>query len=324
MALFRVTLLVVAGLACYDAFTHNAFKHHYKLRPTNSVAPSRSSSDTLSDFAPTAITSVADMWDQPPAAEAQQKKIRKGAEPEFAIAGDSLEETPTQRLIVGVHFALLLANLVTAFAQFDLSSPVDLFSVSALVYFSVVLGDLGTGVFHWSVDNYGSLKTPLVGTVCAAFQGHHETPWTITFRPFANNVYKIASGTIPVLGAMALLPAEDFAMQKIFFSLFANWWLVSQELHKYAHMRKVPPAVQFLQNAGIILSRKEHGLHHSSPFEAHYCILTGQCNGFLDKINFFRGLEKVVFELTGNRPITWNLDESVEQLAMGTTAAAEE
>jgi hypothetical protein len=35
------------------------------------------------------------------------------------------------------------------------------------------------------VDNYGSLKTPVFGSVCAAFQGHHVTPWTITFRSFA-------------------------------------------------------------------------------------------------------------------------------------------
>ena len=69
-------------------------------------------------------------------------------------------------------------------------------------------------IIHRSVDNYGSLKTPLVGSVCAAFQGHHETPWTITFRPFANNVYKIAYGTIPTLAIVALLPVE-YALQKV-------------------------------------------------------------------------------------------------------------
>jgi hypothetical protein len=247
------------------------------------------------------------------------KKIAKGKSPEFALANDSTEETATQRYTVYAHFALLLFNIYAATSHMSFSAPADYAAFISTIYMSIVLGDLGTGIFHWSVDNYGSLKTPLVGSVCAAFQGHHETPWTITFRPFANNVYKIAYGTIPTLALVALLP-DDYPLQKLFFSLFANWWLVSQELHKYSHMTQLPPVVKFLQDRGVILSRKEHGRHHKDPFEAHYCILTGQCNEFLDNSNFFRSLEKVVYNLTGNRPITWNLDEEVERAAMGVVA----
>ena len=50
--------------------------------------------------------------------------------------------------------------------------------------------DFLTGVYHWSVDNYGSGQTPVVGSQIAAFQGHHQEPWTITQREFCNNVYK--------------------------------------------------------------------------------------------------------------------------------------
>eukprot|EP01035_Chromulina_nebulosa_P018518 gene18518-24236_t len=35
---------------------------------------------------------------------------------------------------------------------------------------SIILGDFATGVFHWSVDNYGDINTPVFGSVCAAFQ----------------------------------------------------------------------------------------------------------------------------------------------------------
>ena len=51
--------------------------------------------------------------------------------------------------------------------------------------------DFLTGVYHWSVDNYGSGATPLVGSQIAAFQGHHQKPWTITEREFCNNVHKV-------------------------------------------------------------------------------------------------------------------------------------
>merc|ERR1711935_598959 len=53
------------------------------------------------------------------------------------------------------------------------------------------LSDLGSGVLHWSVDNYGNGKTPVFGGIIAAFQGHHSAPWTITEREFCNNVSKL-------------------------------------------------------------------------------------------------------------------------------------
>ena len=87
-------------------------------------------------------------------------------------------------------------NLLTAAAAESVFSPIKYLLI---ITASIILGDFGTGVFHWSVDNYGSIKTPVFGSVCAAFQGHHDTPWTITFRSFANNVYKICYGTIPAL-----------------------------------------------------------------------------------------------------------------------------
>ena len=51
--------------------------------------------------------------------------------------------------------------------------------------------DLGTGIYHWFVDNYGDGDTPVFGRQIEAFQGHHRRPWTITEREFANNVYLV-------------------------------------------------------------------------------------------------------------------------------------
>ena len=51
------------------------------------------------------------------------------------------------------------------------------------------LSDLGTGVFHWSVDNYGSKATPVMGGIIDAFQGHHKYPGPSP-RP-ANNIHHL-------------------------------------------------------------------------------------------------------------------------------------
>ena len=206
-------------------------------------------------------------------------------------------ETSQQRAVVMTHFILASINIAIANNAIHINSPIDLLGIIFAVGLSIFLGDLGTGVFHWSVDNYGSIKTPVFGTVCASFQGHHITPWTITFRSFANNVYKICYGTIPALLLVTISPLGP--LSRLFFALFITWWMISQELHKFAHMRTAPKWVKVLQDTGIILSKKEHGLHHTSPFEGHYSILNGASNWILDKTNFFRFLEVAVFRLTG-------------------------
>lgn len=259
------------------------------------VADSNTDTVPFSNYNPSQITDVSCDSD----AVTPAQKVRKGSAPEFAIAGDSTVETPTQVAIVAAHFAITFLNLFVAASATSVNSAADVVPIIATVVFSVIMGDFGTGVFHWATDNYGSIKTPVFGSVCAAFQGHHVTPWTITFRSFANNVYKICYGTVPALLVVAAVPMEP--LTKIFFTLFITWWMISQELHKFSHMRTTPKGIKFFQDMGLILSKKEHGLHHTAPFEGHYCILTGVCNPFLDDSKFFRHLENIVYATTGTK-----------------------
>lgn len=238
------------------------------------------------------------------------KKTPIGSIPEFALPSDSVEETPTQRAVLYTHFIITALNLAIASSSLSFNNIYDYTKISVLLIASIIIGDFATGVFHWSVDNYGSIKTPIFGPVCVAFQGHHDTPWTITFRSFANNVYKICYATIGFLSFLMIV--NPGPLTRIFFTLFINWWMLSQEFHKMAHMKVTPPRWKFLQDKKIILSKKEHGLHHTSPFEGHYCILTGICNPILDSTNFFRHLERLVYKLTGNTPNTWKADPSLK------------
>jgi hypothetical protein len=56
------------------------------------------------------------------------------------------------------------------------------------------------------VDNYGDGSTPIVGAQIAAFQGHHQRPWTITEREFCNNLHKVRS----LLHSEALFVGREF------------------------------------------------------------------------------------------------------------------
>ena len=77
-----------------------------------------------------------------------------------------------------------------------------------------------------ATDNYGNGKTPVFGTVIAAFQGHHSTPWTITHRSFFNNVHKIARSVIPLLMLAMLCTSSPCA--RLFWVIFLNSQTMSQ------------------------------------------------------------------------------------------------
>jgi len=82
-----------------------------------------------------------------------------------------------------------------------------LLSAASAVLAAYVLSDLGTGVYHWGVDNYGDGKTPVFGRQIAAFQGHHQRPWTITQREFCNNVHQVFKPAVtPGLAILAVSP----------------------------------------------------------------------------------------------------------------------
>ena len=244
----------------------------------------------------------------------EKKAKRKGPAPVVVAEGDLLESTWEHRLHVGTHYMVTLALLqqvASAYVAKGGVTATDGVELAATLAFSLVFSDFFSGVFHWSVDNYGNKHTPVLGAVIEAFQGHHDAPWTITYREFSNNVHKITKITIPAMLAIAAVhPASPLIT--LFGAMFFNLQVLSQEFHKISHLTKPPKWATVLQDLGLIISRKEHGQHHSNPFESNYCILTGTCNKFMDNSGFFRVLERAVYEATGVRPNCWKLDESGE------------
>ncbi|XP_059662502.1 fatty acid desaturase 4, chloroplastic [Cornus florida] len=169
-----------------------------------------------------------------------------------------------------------------------------------------VLADLGSGVYHWGIDNYGSASTPIFGSQIEAFQGHHKWPWTITRRDFANNLHALARAV-----TFTVLPIDLVLNDPIlygFVGVCSGCIMFSQQFHAWAHGTKsrLPPPVVVLQDAGILVSRSQHAAHHRSPYNNNYCIVSGVWNEFLDKHKVFEALEMVLFFKHGVRPRSWN------------------
>ncbi|WCJ32901.1 Fatty acid desaturase 4 chloroplastic [Euphorbia peplus] len=173
-------------------------------------------------------------------------------------------------------------------------------------YIGYILADLGSGVYHWGIDNYGDGSTPVFGSQIEAFQGHHKWPWTITRRQFANNIHALARAI-----TFFVLPIDlvcNDAVILSFVGLCSGCIMFSQQFHAWAHSTKskLPPLVVALQDAGLLVSRTQHADHHRQPYNSNYCIVSGVWNEILDKNKVFEALEMVFYFQLGVQPRSWS------------------
>ena len=152
-----------------------------------------------------------------------------------------------------------------------------------------------------------------MGSIIAAFQGHHSAPWTITERGFCNNVYKlcIPFGVIP----MTLINWISGPAVTLFFTFFCITEILSQEFHSWSHKTKneCPGWVNWLQDAGITVGRKAHAQHHMAPYDGNYCIISGIWNRPLDESGIFRWMEHMVYKMNGVESNAWKLDPELRE-----------
>ncbi|GMH89719.1 hypothetical protein TrST_g9845 [Triparma strigata] len=241
--------------------------------------------------------------------------VREKGRKTLVLEGDDLTTKPYQIILVWgtflVQFLLSLSSLSTISSSHPLLSLPLTLTTLLLTY---ALSDLGSGIFHWSVDNYGNGSTPILGNIIAAFQGHHTAPWTITERGFENNVHKLCypfGVALPLLSY--LLGLRGIGLLSL--TTFCFFEIMSQELHKWTHQtpKDTSSVINWLQKYNFVLSRRSHNKHHTMPFSGNYCIVNGWNNGWLDRSGFFRRLEKMVWEWKGVESNSWKLDGELKE-----------
>lgn len=186
------------------------------------------------------------------------------------------------------------------------SSSEDSLQVGGAILSAWLLADLATGFYHWGIDNYGDATTPVFGAQIDAFQGHHQRPWTITKREFANNIHAIAKPAGLFLAPFLLLPSQPFF--DAFLAVFLAMVVMSQHIHSLAHRKKsqLSKTVLTLQDAGILLGRKMHGTHHKPPYDVNYCIVSGIWNPWLNETEVFKKLERWIYRKWAVAPRAWS------------------
>lgn len=169
-----------------------------------------------------------------------------------------------------------------------------------------LLADFISGLVHWAMDCYGSRETPLIGGEIGGNRRHHIEP-----RHFIKNSWwQNARSTFPIILVLfAIFWGLDLVNPTTVTLLLVGW--NSNEIHKWAHMPQSqrPRWVSFLQQKGIVISPKQHQAHHSHNKDSSYCAVSPYLNPILNSIRFWRGMEWVVYRLTGTQTV---LDETTQ------------
>lgn len=163
--------------------------------------------------------------------------------------------------------------------------------------------DIVSGLIHWFCDTWGSVETPVIGRIfIRTFREHHVDQESITRHDFIETNGDNCLVSLPwMVLTWWLAPIESQLWGLgvgVFILTMMVFVLLTNQLHKWAHMDAPPAFARPLQRFGLVLSPAHHDVHHVSPHDRNYCITSGWLNPVLDGIGFFKGLEAVIVTTT--------------------------
>lgn len=166
-----------------------------------------------------------------------------------------------------------------------------------------VAADFFSGFVHWAFDTWGSEDTPVLGpTFIVPFRIHHSDPEDITRHGFIATNGHNCLAVAPLLGAALFADPQVWAAPLTFLGSLALGIFGTNQFHKWSHEQQVGPVVAWLQRWHLVLPPGHHDVHHTRPYDAHYCITTGWLNVLLMRIGFFRRAERLISRVTGWQP----------------------
>jgi ubiquitin-conjugating enzyme E2 variant len=190
---------------------------------------------------------------------------------------------------------LLVASLYFSLSQLH---ELELLWLALLaIPLSLILGDLVSGLVHWAADTYFSEDTPIIGpSLVKPFRLHHLYPRDICTHDLVTTVGNVCILAVPILAVCISLlwlweNSSWLAFVILCVALMSLATVLTNQFHKWAHQEAPSRFVRMLQWTRLVLRPDHHQVHHTKPFNMHYCITNGWLNPILNKINFFRRLE---------------------------------
>ncbi|HEX3087487.1 MAG TPA: fatty acid desaturase CarF family protein [Ilumatobacteraceae bacterium] len=188
-----------------------------------------------------------------------------------------------------VFFAAAIGRRVVVEIADRFSPPIALLIV-VLLLAAYALADLLSGIVHFLLDNFGSPATPVIGQkFVKPFRDHHVDPMEMTRGDFiavnADNVFACLPVLIPVF---FFLDVGEHPYIGVFLVGLVAGVIMTNQLHKWAHMPTVPRLVAAAQRKGVVLSKEHHAVHHSGHYDRNYCITWGYLDVMLNRFVLLR------------------------------------
>ena len=184
-----------------------------------------------------------------------------------------------------IAFAAALARRVAVEAADRMSLSIVILII-ALVLAAYAVADLASGIVHFLLDNFGSPDTPVIGQkFVKPFRDHHVDPMAMTQGDFiavnADNVFICLPVIVP---AFYFLDTAQHPYAGVFIVGLVAGVIMTNQLHKWAHMPTVPRLVAAAQRHSVVLSKEHHSVHHSGAYDRNYCITWGHLDLLLNRL----------------------------------------
>jgi len=206
-----------------------------------------------------------------------------------------------------VFASLLGAMLLRVWREMNLRA--DAWLLVGTFFLSMLAADFVSGLVHWFADTWFTVELPILGpTLVKNFREHHSAPKALAKKGLVETNGDNCMILVPVqIGALFIPLANAGVWVRFAYAMlvgFTFWIMMTNQIHKWAHMEpeKLPWLVRVMQRTRFVLSIPEHDVHHTVPFESHYCITTGWLNRPLARIGFFRFMERIIWKTTGMIP----------------------
>lgn len=208
-------------------------------------------------------------------------------------------------LAIGLHVGCGLTFAVWLATHVELLRPAWLVLPVAGVV-GLLGADLFSGAIHWLSDTWFDELT--FDRLACIIREHHVYPEHLHDYGFRDHVGYMSLPTVLLFGPVCalltlLLPPSGFVGFAVLVSAeVCALTFFGTYFHRLGHVRPTGRLVRLLQTAGLLITPREHALHHRGQHITHYCVVTGWMNPLLDATGFWRALEKAISALTGAVP----------------------
>lgn len=163
-----------------------------------------------------------------------------------------------------------------------------------------LIADFLSGIVHWAEDRYldGKSRFKMLNLIAADNHLHHERPQAMLENSAWNNCQESTAVALPLAITLFLFGAPACIYLALAFACLGNL------IHRWAHtpVKRLPRVVRWGQRAGFLMNGAHHRWHHWGPggrvprsgASSRYCAMTPLLNPVLDRLGFWRGLERAL------------------------------